>query len=63
MSKVAGCVATHPQGTAAAQYGLGILYDYGQGVSDDYLPAYAWYNLPAAPYWGSRVPPKRCKAI
>ena len=30
---------------AEAQLGLGILYEQGWGVPEDYVLAYAWYNL------------------
>ena len=30
------------------QYALGFMYDYGEGLPDDYVLAYAWYNLAAA---------------
>ena len=31
-----------------AQYNLGVLYDNGQGVPQDYVQAHMWYNLSAA---------------
>ena len=36
------------QGLAEAQLGLGILYEQGWGVPEDYVLAYAWYNLASA---------------
>ncbi len=36
------------QGHANAQYNLGIMYDNGQGVPQDYVQAHMWYNLSAA---------------
>jgi hypothetical protein len=36
------------QGSADAQYNLGVLYANGQGVPQDYVRAYMWYNLAAA---------------
>jgi TPR repeat protein len=36
------------QGDAAAQYKLGVRYDRGQGVSQDYQEALHWYRLAAA---------------
>ncbi len=40
------------QGYAGAQYNLGIMYDKGRGVPQDYSKAHMWYNLAA-----SRLPP------
>ena len=36
------------QGDAAAQYNLGLMYTKGQGVQQDYVQAYLWFNLAAA---------------
>jgi len=36
------------QGDASAQYNLGLMYDKGQGVPQDYVQAHLWYNLAAA---------------
>ena len=36
------------QGNAGAQYNLGVMYDNGQGVPQDYVKAHMWYNLSAA---------------
>ena len=30
------------------QYGLGLLYDHGDGVAQDYVQAYLWYSLAIA---------------
>ena len=35
------------QGGAAAQYNLGLLYDYGYGVPQDYVEAVKWYRKAA----------------
>lgn len=35
------------QGDAAAQYNLGIMYDNGQGVAQDYGAAVKWYRKAA----------------
>jgi TPR repeat protein len=35
------------QGFAAAQYNLGLMYDNGQGVIQDYKAAFKWYTLAA----------------
>lgn len=35
------------QGNAVAQYGLGIMYDNGQGVAEDDKEAVKWYRLAA----------------
>ena len=35
------------QGYAFAQYNLGILYEYGNGVPKDYVEAVEWYRLSA----------------
>ena len=36
------------QGLADAQNNLGLMYANGEGLPDDYVLAYAWYNLAAA---------------
>ena len=36
------------QGDASAQYNLGVFYDNGLGVPQDYVSAYMWLNLSAA---------------
>ena len=36
------------KGNAAAEFFLGLMYDNGQGVPQDYVEAYKWYNLAAA---------------
>ena len=36
------------QGLARAQYGLGFMYENGEGVPENYVRAYAWLNLAAA---------------
>ena len=35
------------QGSAAAQYNLGLMYETGQGVAQDYREAARWYRLAA----------------
>ena len=35
------------QGHARAQFNLGLMYDNGQGVAQDYVRAHMWYNLGA----------------
>jgi len=35
------------QGVAGAQYNLGVMYNKGQGVPQDYVQASMWYNLAA----------------
>ncbi len=35
-------------GNARAQYNLGLMYDNGQGVTQDYPEAVRWYRLAAA---------------
>ena len=35
------------QGNAAAQYNLGVMYDNGEGVPQDYAEAAKWYRLAA----------------
>ena len=35
------------QGLASAQYTLGIMYQYGKGVEQNYVTAYAWRNIAA----------------
>ena len=36
------------QGNAAAQFSLGLMYANGEGVPEDDIQAYAWFNLAAA---------------
>ena len=36
------------QGMAIAQYNLGLMYANGDGVPQDYVLAYMWWNLAAA---------------
>ncbi len=36
------------QGDAAAQYNLGLMYDEGQGVPQDFVQAYMWFSLAAS---------------
>ena len=33
------------QGNAVAQYNLGVMYDNGQGVPQDYIRAHMWFNI------------------
>ena len=35
------------QGDAKAQYSLGVMYDQGEGVPQDYAEAVKWYRLAA----------------
>ena len=35
------------QGNADAQFGLGVMYQYGQGVKQDYFKAFEWYQKAA----------------
>ena len=35
------------QGDASAQYNLGVIYEKGQGVQQDYVKAYMWASLAA----------------
>ena len=36
------------QGVNGAQYGLGLMYDKGRGVSQDFVYAHMWFDLSAA---------------
>jgi TPR repeat protein len=36
------------QGSASAQFNIGLMYDEGQGVAQDYKEAVRWYKLAAA---------------
>ena len=36
------------QGYADAQYGLGMMYEDGKGVEQDYVTAHMWFNIAAA---------------
>ncbi len=46
----ASVLGSAEQGDATAQYNLGLMYDSGQGVPQDYVLAHKWYNLAAARY-------------
>lgn len=35
------------QGDATAQFNLGVIYDNGRGVPQDYQRAYAWFSVAA----------------
>jgi TPR repeat protein len=35
------------KGNSSAQFSLGFMYEKGQGVPQDYVQAYMWYNLAA----------------
>ena len=35
------------QGDASAQFGLGLMYWHGEGVTQDYIEAVKWYRLAA----------------
>ena len=36
------------KGNSSAQFSLGFMYEKGQGVPQDYVQAYMWFNLAAA---------------
>ena len=36
------------KGNASAQFSLGFMYEKGQGVPQDYVQAYMWFDLAAA---------------
>lgn len=36
------------QGSSRGHHGLGVLYDAGEGVPQDYVKAYAWFDVAAA---------------
>ncbi|MFT5804561.1 MAG: TPR repeat protein, partial [Candidatus Paceibacteria bacterium] len=36
------------QGHASAQVNLGVMYNKGQGVLEDYVKAHMWFNLSAS---------------
>ena len=36
------------QGAASAQFNLGVIYDNGEGVPQDYVQAHKWVNLAAS---------------
>ena len=36
------------QGNVRAQYSLGVMYETGQGISQDNVQAYLWYDLAAS---------------
>jgi len=47
-SDIASLKKVAEQGDAEAQNNLGFSYEFGQGVPQEYVEAYAWYNLAAA---------------
>ena len=46
----ASIVNSAERGDATAQYNLGVMYDTGRGVLQDYVMAHKWYNLAASRY-------------
>jgi TPR repeat protein len=46
-AEIAECRAAAAKGDALAQYNLGIMYDTGQGVPEDYATAAMWYTKAA----------------
>jgi TPR repeat protein len=36
------------RGPAGAQSNLSVMYEYGQGVPQDYIRAHIWYNIAAS---------------
>ena len=50
-----------PQGYANAQYNLGVMYEKGQGVSQDYILVYMWWNI--AESSGNKLAIKNIDAI
>lgn len=36
------------QGVATVQFSLGVMYDNGEGVPEDFVRAHMWFNLAAA---------------
>ena len=42
------------QGDAEAQFNLGVMYDDGRGVPQDYIQAHMWYNLSASNRTGDK---------
>lgn len=36
------------QGDAKAQFNLGVMYNNGEGVAQDYITAHVWFNIAAA---------------
>ena len=45
---VAELTAAAEQGNASAQLNLGLIYDLGEGVPEDDVSAYMWWNLATA---------------
>ena len=43
------------QGDAAAQFHLGVMYDDGHGLPQDYVLAYMWFTLAASHYPASEI--------
>jgi TPR repeat protein len=41
------CRRAANQGNSQGQYLLGLMYDKGQGVTEDFVQAYKWLNLAA----------------
>ena len=46
----AAIVNSAERGDATSQYNLGVMYDNGRGVLQDYVLAHKWYNLAASRY-------------
>ena len=47
------------QGDADAQYNLGVMYDNGQGVLQDYIYAHMWFNIAASSGGGGNASKNR----
>ena len=46
--EISSIISKAEQGDAEAQYNLGVMSVKGEGILQDYIKGYAWYNLTAS---------------
>ena len=61
VENLTGCHKDAEQGQANSQYSLGVMYEKGQGVIQDYIIAHMWLNIASSN--ASKQAPKKRKEI
>ena len=61
VENLTGCHQDAEQGQANSQYSLGVMYEKGQGVIQDYIIAHMWLNIASSN--ASKQAPKKRKEI
>ena len=61
VENLTGCHKDAEQGQANSQYSLGVMYEKGQGVIQDYIIAHMWLNIASSN--GSKQAPRKRKEI